>query len=65
MIYCLIVMNELHLARLSLVRMTSLRRHRAKTFVFSGMFILQIILLLTIGSTGWIKVLYMELTEYM
>ena len=48
------------LIRLSLIRITPLRRYHAKIFVFNGIFKRQIILLLSTGTSSWSKALYIE-----
>ena len=53
---------QFRLARLSFVRIAPRRRYHAKILVFSGIFIFQILLLLSTGTTGCIKTLYMEST---
>jgi hypothetical protein len=54
---------QLRLTRLSLVRITPLRRYQAKTFVFNGIFIDQIFVFLKTGVSDWINALYIESTE--
>ena len=49
---------QFRFARLSLVRITPRRRYHAKTLFFSGIFIDQIFLLLSTGTSGWISALY-------
>ena len=51
------------LIRLSLVRMTPRRRYHAKILFLRGIFIFQIFLLLSTGTSDWIKALYIESTE--
>jgi hypothetical protein len=56
---------QFRFASLSLVKMTPLRRYHPNTFIHSGIFNFQSLLLLTFsnGRSGWISALYMEATE--
>jgi hypothetical protein len=54
---------QLHLTRLSLVRMTPQRKYQPKILVFNGIFIFQIFLLLLIGTSDWIIALYIDPTD--
>jgi hypothetical protein len=54
---------QLRVTRLSLVRITPWRKYQPKILVLSGIFIFQIFLLLSTVISGWIIVLYNELTE--
>jgi hypothetical protein len=54
---------QLRFTRVSLVRITPLRRYQAKTFVFNGIFIDQIFVFLKTGVSDWINALYIESTE--
>ena len=51
------------LIRLYLLRMTPRRRYHAKNLFLRGIFIFQIFLLLSTGTSNWINALYIESTE--
>ena len=51
------------LITLSLVRMTPRRRYHAKILFLRGIFIFQIFLLLSTGTSDWINALYIDSTE--
>ena len=54
---------QLRFTRLSFVRITSRRRYHAKSLFLSGIFIFQIFLLLSTGTSGWMRALYIESNE--
>ena len=54
---------QLLLIRLSLVRMTPRRRYHAMILFLSGIFIFQIFLLLSTGTSDWINAPYIDSNE--
>jgi hypothetical protein len=56
---------QFHFARLSLARITHLRRYHPNTFICNGIFNFKslLLLILSLGKCGWISALYMDATK--
>jgi hypothetical protein len=56
---------QFRFARLSLVKITPLRRYHSNTLICNGSFNFQslLLLILSLGKSGWISALYMDATQ--